>query len=107
MDPAAEKLEKALASVEIHPPAFPVVANVTAEPVQDPEDIRSLLARQVISPVRWEESVRTMKSMGVTTFIEPGPGKVLGALLKKNDRDLRAVSAATREDVESFPPNLD
>jgi len=107
MNPAAEKLEKDLATVDIRPPAFPVVANVTAEPVSDPEDIRSLLARQVISPVRWEDSVRTMKSMGVTTFIEPGPGKVLAALLKKNDRELRALSAATQEDVESFPTNLD
>jgi len=107
MDPAAEKLRDALESVEIRPPTFPVAANVTAEPVIDPEDIRTLLARQVISPVRWEESVRTMKAMGVTTFIEPGPGKVLGALLKKNDGDLRAVSAATRDDVESFPAKLD
>jgi len=104
MNPAADKLGKDLELVEIQRPEIPVIANVTAEPVEDPEDIRSLLARQVIRPVRWEDSVRTMKSMGISTFFEPGPNRVLGGLLKKIDRDLKSISVSTPEEVESFVP---
>ena len=107
MDPAAEKLKASLADVTFHAPRIPVVSNVTAEPVTTPDDIRTLLARQVISPVRWADSVLAMKSMGVSTFLEPGPGKVLGALLRKIDPDLRTVSVATQKDVESFPADFD
>lgn len=107
MNPAAEKLAADLAAVEFRAPRIPVISNVTAEPVTDPESIRDLLARQVVSPVRWADSIEVMRGLGVTTFLEPGPGKVLGTLLKKIDRDLTAISAATPEEVESFQPDLD
>jgi [acyl-carrier-protein] S-malonyltransferase len=107
MDPAAEKLKEELSRVSFAKPAIPVVSNVTAEPVEDPADIPALLARQVISPVRWEDSIQTMRAMGITTFVEPGPGKVLNALLKKIDRDARGLSAAQRDEVETFPANPD
>jgi [acyl-carrier-protein] S-malonyltransferase len=83
MRPAQERLEAALAEVEIAPPRIPVVSNVTGEPVADPGEIRALLARQVCSPVLWEESVRWALDRGVAAFLEPGPGNVLSGLVRR------------------------
>ena len=86
MKPADERLAEALDSVEWRSPRVPVVSNVDAAPHTDPAELRSLLVRQVVSPVRWEDSVRTMLSAGVERFHEVGPGRVLTGLLKRIDR---------------------
>ncbi|MBE0595808.1 MAG: ACP S-malonyltransferase [Desulfuromonadales bacterium] len=83
MAPAGERLRTVLAGVEIHPLSVPVVTNVEAEPNIDPVRVRELLVAQVSAPVRWEESVRRMEELGVTRFIELGPGKVLTGLIKR------------------------
>ena len=83
MEPAAERLAALLARLPLREPEVPVVSNVTAQPTQSPEEIRRLLIAQVLSPVRWEESVRAMRDMGAPTFVEIGPGSTLSGLIRK------------------------
>lgn len=92
MESACARLEAALKNVAMQPPRIPVVSNVDAQPHSDPEEIRSLLVRQVVQPVRWEDSMRYLIASGVTTFTEVGPGKVLKGLLKRIDRKLECAS---------------
>ncbi len=86
MQPAVEKLAAALANVPMSRPRIPVVSNVDAQPHDDPEEIRALLVRQVVEPVRWEASMRYLLDQGVDSFYEVGPGTVLKGLLKRINR---------------------
>lgn len=86
MKPADEALAEVLGEVEIRTPEIPVVSNVDGLTHTDPEEIRELLIRQVISPVRWEDSINLMLSQGCDEFYEVGPGKVLKGLLKRISR---------------------
>jgi [acyl-carrier-protein] S-malonyltransferase len=86
MTPADVRLAEALASVAINRPRIPVISNVDAQPHDEPEAIRQNLVRQVVSPVRWEDSIRSMLAQGVSEFFEIGPGRVLRGLLKRIDR---------------------
>jgi [acyl-carrier-protein] S-malonyltransferase len=88
MQPADAKLSEALAGVPIRSPEIPVVSNVDAAIHESPDEIRDLLIRQVVSPVLWEDSIRTMIAQGVDEFYEIGPGRVLKGLLKRIDRKL-------------------
>lgn len=92
MRPADERLAEALAGVTIKPPQIPVVSNVDALPHSDPEEIRALLVRQVLSPVRWEDSMRYLLAQGFDQFYEVGPGRVLKGLLKRIDRKINCES---------------
>jgi [acyl-carrier-protein] S-malonyltransferase len=95
MKPADEKLAAALAGIAIQPPRIPVWSNVDAKPHTDPAEVRSLLVKQVLHPVRWEETMRNLFAEGVERFYEIGPGKVLAGLLKRINRkvDCRNVPA--------------
>ncbi|WP_207459554.1 ACP S-malonyltransferase [Azospirillum sp. SYSU D00513] len=106
MQPAADAMAEALASVTISAPAVPLVANITAAPVSDPNEIRRLLVEQVTGMVRWRESVLFMKEQGVETLVEVGAGKVLAGLTKRIDKELSAVSIQGPADVESFLKTL-
>lgn len=86
MQPADQRLAAALAGVPLQPPRIPVVSNVDALPHSDPQEIREILVRQVLSPVRWEDSIRWMLGQGIDEFYEVGPGKVLTGLLKRISR---------------------
>lgn len=86
MEPAVAKLSAALASAALSRPRIPVVSNVDAVPHEDPEEIRQLLVKQVVSPVRWEDSIRYLLAAGYDRFYEVGPGRVLRGLLKRIDR---------------------
>lgn len=86
MQSAVEQLSQALDKVELKAPDVPVVSNVDAKPHTDPDEIRELLAKQVVNPVRWEDSVRTMLDSGVEEFYEIGTGKVLRGLMKRINR---------------------
>jgi len=99
MKPAAEKFAGFLAGFPLRDAEIPVIANVTAKPVRDGEQIRKSLIEQLYSPVLWEDSIRTLIGLGVDTFVEIGPGKVLTGLVKKIDRSAKAVSI---HDEESF-----
>lgn len=99
---AADAMREALAGVEVHAPRVPLVANVTATPVSVPDEIRSLLVRQVTSTVRWRESVAFMAEQGVTRLVEVGTGKVLAGLTKRIARQVTAVSIGAPEDVAAY-----
>jgi [acyl-carrier-protein] S-malonyltransferase len=87
MASAVDKLAEALEKVPMRRPRLPVVSNVDAQVHDDPEEIRQLLIRQVVSPVRWEDSIRYLLEVGhVNHFYEIGPGRVLRGLLKRIDR---------------------
>jgi [acyl-carrier-protein] S-malonyltransferase len=83
MQPAADAMAEALAGVTIKPPAVPVVSNVLAGPITEPDEIRRRLVEQVTGTVRWRESVAYMANHGVTRFFEIGSGKVLSGLVKR------------------------
>lgn len=86
MRPADEKLAEVLASVKISSPRVPVISNVDAEVHTDSEDIRTILVRQILSPVLWEKSMRKLMAEGYDDFYEIGPGRVLRGLMKRIDR---------------------
>ena len=88
MQPAVAKLTDALANVTMKKPQIPVVSNVDAQPHDDPEEIRKLLIKQVVSPVRWEDSVRYLMAQGFDKYYEVGPGRVLRGLMKRIDRKI-------------------
>ncbi len=102
MKPAAEKLKNVLAEIEIRDIDIPVIANVSAEPVTNGEIIREQLIAQVYSPVLWEDSVRKMIDLGVDTFVEIGAGNVLTGLVRKIDRNVKAIAVSDREGVEKL-----
>ncbi len=102
MRPAADVMAQALASAQISPPAPPVVANVTAQPVSDPGEIRQRLVEQVTGMVRWRECVAFMAQEGVTAFYEVGAGKVLSGLVKRIAAGATAAAVGTPEDIRAF-----
>ena len=102
MAPAADAMAEALAQVALQPPVVPLIANVTAAAVVDPDDICRLLVEQVTAMVRWRESVLYMKGEGVESLIEVGTGKVLTGLAKRIDRELAGMAVGTPVDVEAF-----
>lgn len=102
MQPAADAMAEALAAVEMQAPAVPVVANVTAAPVSDPDAIRKLLVEQVTGMVRWRESVLAMKGLGVSRLVEVGAGKVLAGLTKRIDKEVSATSLGAPADIEAW-----
>jgi [acyl-carrier-protein] S-malonyltransferase len=102
MQPAAEAMAEALAKVEVNTPVVPVVANVTADFVTDPAEIRDLLVRQVTGTVRWRESVAFMAARGATRFVEIGSGKVLAGLIRRIADGAAASSIGAPADVEAF-----
>jgi [acyl-carrier-protein] S-malonyltransferase len=106
MQPAADAMAEALAETEIAAPSLPVVSNVTAEPVREPDTIRQRLVEQVTASVRWRESMRYLREQEVETLIELGAGKVLSGLAKRIDRGFEALSVATPRDLEALMEKL-
>lgn len=97
MKPAAEQLNEVLNDISIVQADIPVISNVTAEPITEPADIQEKLIEQLYSPVLWEDSVKKLLDLGVDTFVEVGPGKVLGGLIKKIDRSVNIYSVSSLE----------
>ncbi|MGG5252983.1 ACP S-malonyltransferase [Neobacillus sp. SM06] len=106
MKPAAAQLQAELAQIEMKNAAIPVVANVSAEPMSDASEIKEKLIEQLYSPVLWEDSVRKMLELGVDTFIEIGPGKVLSGLIKKIDRNAKTYSVSDEETAHAVIESL-
>ncbi|NLY52222.1 MAG: ACP S-malonyltransferase [Firmicutes bacterium] len=100
MRPAAEIFAKDLADADIRDPEVPVIANATADYVQDAAEIRRVLVKQLYSPVRWEETIQRLISQGVDTFIEVGPGRVLAGLIKRISRSVTVVGFQEMEGLE-------
>ena len=101
MEPAARAMEQALGEAGMSPPFVPLYANVTAAPVDEPAEIRSLLVAQVTGRVRWRESVAAMAEAGVDHFVELG-GKVLGPMVKRIAPDAKTTSVVSIDDVEAL-----
>lgn len=106
MAPAAEKMREALVQVTLRPPAAPILANVTAAEVAEPEAIRNLLVEQVTSRVRWRESVLSFRSLGADATVECGGEKVLTGMVKRIDKELETISVDTPADIEAFARKL-
>jgi [acyl-carrier-protein] S-malonyltransferase len=106
MHPAGEKMREALAQVTIRPPAAPIIANVTAAEINEPETIRRLLVEQVTGRVRWRESVSRFRGFGVDVTVEAGGGKVLTGMVKRIDKELQTVTLDTPTDIEAFAKTL-
>jgi [acyl-carrier-protein] S-malonyltransferase len=106
MAPAAERMAEALGEVEIAAPCVPLVANVTAQPVDDPAAIRALLVEQVTGAVRWRESVGAMAAAGVTEVWEIGAGKALSGMVRRIDRALGTRSVGTPEEAAEAARSL-
>ena len=108
MDGARAGFQEILQSVTIETPKFPVISNVSAEPFTDVSQIRDLLPKQIISPVRFTESLHRAAALGTTTFIEVGPGTVLSGLTKKTLPSARVYSVqdagTLRELLVNFSP---
>ncbi|ABI77712.1 malonyl CoA-acyl carrier protein transacylase [Hyphomonas neptunium ATCC 15444] len=102
MQPAADAMAAALADTEIKAPAVPLVANVSASAVTDPETIRQNLVKQVTGRVRWTESVQYMVGQGVTMTGEAGAGKVLTVMQRRIEKSLNGFTLGTPEDLEAF-----
>lgn len=101
MKPAAEKFTDVLSKLDIADAKTPVISNVTADIVTSRDKIETKLIEQLYSPVRFEESVERLIDLGVTTFIEIGPGKVLSGLVKKVNRRLTTISVSDQETIEA------
>ncbi|MDP2800631.1 MAG: ACP S-malonyltransferase [Phreatobacter sp.] len=102
MQPAADAMAEALATVAVKAPVVPVVANVLAAPISDPADIVRRLVEQVTGTVRWRECVTVMAGAGVTTFYEIGTGKVLTGLVKRIADGAVGTAIGTPDDVAAF-----
>lgn len=99
---AQQRFQKIIGKLEVTKAMIPVVANVTAEPVTEPSQIRELLIEQITSPVLWYQSMQLMYDRGVRDFVEIGPGKVLQGLLKRSFKEIRTFGIDKFSDLEKF-----
>lgn len=99
MAPAADVMAQALAAVTINAPSVPVVSNVRAEAVSDPDQIRALLVEQITGSVRWRESVAWMAAQGVSEMWEIGAGKALSGMIRRIDRSVSTRAIGTPDDI--------
>jgi [acyl-carrier-protein] S-malonyltransferase len=102
MQPAADRMADALGEAAIRPPVVPLIANMTAAKVTDPDEIRRLLVAQVTGTVRWRESVLAAVDMGVDSFVELGAGKVLSGLIRRIAPDAAVLNAGTPAEIEAL-----
>ncbi len=107
MQPAADAMAGALGDVTIHAPKVPVVANVLAEAVSDPDRIRALLVEQITASVRWRESVAWMGAQGVTEIWEIGAGKALIGMVRRIDRGIATRALSTPEDIAAAVESME
>jgi [acyl-carrier-protein] S-malonyltransferase len=102
MQPAADAMQAALEKVELATPRVPLIANVLASEITNPQEIKQRLVEQVTGLVRWRESVQYMRSNGVDTLVECGSGKVLSGLVKRIDKEMTGLALNTPSDIEAF-----
>ncbi len=103
MQTAADQFQAELKKISVHPTQIPVISNVHAQPQSQPDEILSNLAKQITSPVQWEDSVKYMAQQGIKEFIEIGPGKVLRGLIRRIDVNLKVFNIEKPEDIEVVP----
>src|SRR5215471_7124402 len=103
---ATEPMREALSGITIRPPAVPVISNVTASEMLEPDRIRALLVEQLTARVRWRESVAAFRSLGVAMTVEAGGNKVLTGMVKRIDKELEPVTLDSPADIEAFAKSL-
>lgn len=107
LKPAADKLSEELNNIELKNMTIPVVTNLTAEVVEDKNQVKDILTKQVMNPVKWEQSVKKMIELGVDTFVEMGPGKTLSSFVKKAAKEVGAdVAIYNVEDLKTLEKTL-
>jgi [acyl-carrier-protein] S-malonyltransferase len=106
METAVKPLGAAIDAAEFRAPRFPIAANVTGELVADPEEIRAMLKRHVVSPVRWESCVRSLLAAGAEVFVEAGAGDVLTRLAKRVVPGARAVAVGSPSEASALAAEL-
>ncbi len=102
MNDAAQSFAEYVAQIKLNPAAMPVIANSTAQPISEPEEIRSEMASQLTSGVQWISSVNYMISRGVNTFIEIGPKSILCGLIRQIDRTVKTLNVSTAADIAAL-----
>ncbi|MBL4615848.1 MAG: ACP S-malonyltransferase, partial [Magnetovibrio sp.] len=105
MQPAADAMADALAAATLKAPVVPLIANVSAAPTSDPDEIRKMLIEQVTGTVRWRESILKMAELGVDQLVEIGAGRVLSGLVRRN-KDIDGSNIAGPDDIEAFLASL-
>ena len=103
LKPASDKLAEELKNIEIHDMKIPVITNVTGEEVENKDDVVPILVKQVMNPVKWEDTIHYLAEKGVDTFIEVGPGKTLSGFVK---RTVKGVKILNVEDLKSLEKTL-
>ena len=106
MEPAAKTLGHALQKISLTPPRFPVISNVTARPVETPDQVRELLVKQIVSPVQWDGSVRWLVQQGGRVFVEMPPARVLTGLLRRIDGPVKGIAVDDPADFETVTAAL-
>jgi [acyl-carrier-protein] S-malonyltransferase len=101
MEPARSAIDERLVSIAFSAPRFPIAENVSGALEDDPEALRALVGRQVVSPVRWDSSVRALADAGITSFLEAGPGDVLTRLMKRIVPDAAARAIGSPDDARA------
>ena len=104
MQEAKARLETALKNTPIREPLCTFIPNVTASPVANPEEIRTLLARQLTSSVQWVQTMATAKQQGITTYFEIGPGRILKGLARKCQPELDVYPFGAIADLKNLEP---
>ncbi|MDQ6968249.1 MAG: hypothetical protein Q9M14_06155, partial [Mariprofundaceae bacterium] len=97
MQDAANAMQEKLSQTTLHTPLCPVWSNARAVALRDIEDIRAALVEQLVSPVRWTETIQAMRAAGITSAVEMGPGKVLSGLVRRVDKELTVASVLTSD----------
>jgi len=106
LQPAADAMAEALDAVDVEDPSVPLVANVTAQPVENAADLSGLLVRQVTATVRWRESMMFMRDNDVDRVVELGTGRVLSGLVRRIDREMSGVAVEGPDDIEALLKEL-
>ena len=106
MQPALGRVRQAVARMAFREPRFPVVPNASARPSAHPSALRDLLSRHLVSPVRWDRSMRAMAGAGVEMFVEAGPGEVLSKLVKRCVPGARGVAVGSPADAENLASEI-
>lgn len=106
MQPALDRVRTAVARLAFRAPGFPVVPNASGRPTSQPSALRDLLSRHLVSPVKWERSIRAMAEAGVDLFVEAGPGEVLAKLAKRCAPGVRAVSVGTPAEARALAEDV-
>ena len=100
MQKATIEMKQKIVKTEFKKPCVDIVSNVTAQPLNNPDEIKKLLIDQIEKPVRWRETVYNMINAGIDQFIEIGPGKVLTGLIKRIDKNVKITSINDQSDIE-------